>query len=330
MKAAREYQARTSVYFIDEADVPTGYASRLRQKLIPDDIRRRIDDISEQFTGAGWKNLPQELIDEILGYLLDDPAALRAFSLTCKRLFSTTRPLIHQRLVCLDSRSNLPKPKGPLFSRRKRDPGAFDRLIDADRLGVLRYTQHLALKLNPLADYPRLNPDDLKEYLPHFQSIAKLRTLTLDTFNFHPFIPVFDKHFGMFADTLQHLDIRNADCTEQELLFIICQFPLLENLTVSPASGIVTYPRHPVPTITQSPPLRGKLVLVHIISRTLLNALAEFPGGLSFRSLELFGCRDPGAVVAACSHTMTSISYVWPARNDESESNSCLWVRIVA
>ena len=65
-------------------------------KLMPGGKQRRVDDISKQFTGAGWKHLLLELVDEILGYLLDDLDALRACSLTCKHLFGTTRPLIHQ------------------------------------------------------------------------------------------------------------------------------------------------------------------------------------------------------------------------------------------
>jgi len=38
-------------------------------KLRPVDIQHRVDDISKQFTGAGWKNLPQEIVDEIVDYL---------------------------------------------------------------------------------------------------------------------------------------------------------------------------------------------------------------------------------------------------------------------
>ena len=70
---------------------------------MPDGIWRRVDDISKQYTGAGWKNLPQELVDEILDYLLDDLKALKACSLTCKCLFGATRPLIHRRLICSGS-----------------------------------------------------------------------------------------------------------------------------------------------------------------------------------------------------------------------------------
>jgi len=86
----------------------------------------------------------QELVDDTLHYLLDDLNTLMACSLTCKYFFGATRPLIHRRLVCSGSSTVHPRPS--LFARPKRDPGAFRRLVDADRSGVLRYTRHLTIK----------------------------------------------------------------------------------------------------------------------------------------------------------------------------------------
>jgi len=115
----------------------------------------------------------------------------------------------------------------------------------------------------------------------------------------------------MFAHTLRHLDIWNARGTEPQILYIICQFPLLEDLSIGPLAGINEHPGDPVPTITRSPPLRGKLVLEKGYSREFHEGLAAFPGGLNFRSLELTQCSDSQVVLAACSRTVTSISYLW-------------------
>ena len=317
-KTAREYRAQTPLSTI-LTHSPTVYATPLWRKLKLEDIRRRVDHISKRFTGAGWKNLPQELVDEIIGYLLDDRGALKACSLTCRSLFGATRPLIHQRLVCLGSRRVHPKPKGPLLSRRKGDPGFFERLIDADRSGVLRYTRHLAFRPDRVYSYPYFNPGDLQECLPHLRSIAELHSLTLDAFHVSSFIPVLDKHFGMFTNTLRHLDIRNAYGTTRELSYIICQFPLLEDLTiVSPAGERPGHPGHKVPVITQPPPLRGKLVLVQVLSRELSHGLTAFPGGLNFSSLELSWCEHLEPIFTACGHTATSISYLWGDIGGES------------
>jgi len=316
-----EYQTRTPARPINGTDIPIGYASSLWVKLTLGGIQRRVCGLFKRITGAGWKSLPQELVDEILSYLLDDMDALKACSLTCKRLFGATRPLIHQRLVCLDTRPRFPTLRQARFSR-KRDPGTFERLADADRLGVLCYTRHLTLK--PTDVYTKLcfGQRDLQEYLPQLRSITRLDSLTLESFYLSLFAPFFDTYFGIFANTLRHLDIRRAQGGGRDLLYIISKFPLLEDLTIiSPGGGFTT---PPIPAITRSPPFRGKLVLVNSQSGELSEGLAAFPGGLNFRSLELASCNNPQPVLVACGHTAASVSYLWRRGYNHSESNPLL------
>jgi len=318
---------KTPTHPTNGTDIPIGYASRLRIRLTPGGIQRRVDDISKQFTGAGWKSLPQELVDEILGYLLPGNLhTLKACSLTCKRLFGATRPLIHQRLVCLGSRPDPLKPKRHLFGRHRRGRGAFERLVDADRLGILRYTRRLTLRRANGFPGPYFYPRDLQEYLPQLRSIAKLDGLALDSFYLTHFTPGFDDFFGMFPNTLRHLDIRRPYCTEQQLLYFICQFPWLEDLTiVSQATPPDTHV--PIPIIRQSPPLRGKLGLANT-SLELSNGLAALPGGLHFRSIALAPCQHSQAILAACGHTVTSISYLWLPRCGYRESNPPIQLQV--
>ena len=325
-RGAGKYQTPSPIQCIDEADVPIVFASLLWTKLISDNIQRRVDNISRQFTGAGWKDLPQELVNEILGYLLDDLAALKACSLTCKYLFGATRPLIHKWL-CLASRQDQkahPEPKGSLFGRRKRVPEAFERLVGADRSGLLRYTRHLTFEM----ESDSFSLRNIQEYLPRLRSITELHTLTLITPRAYLFIQVFAEYFGIFTNTLRHLDldIRNAHgaATAHQFLHIICQFPLLEDLSIVSPDKAVVHPGYPVSTITWSPPFRGKLLLAQMYPGALSEGLATLPGGLHFRSLELIWCRCPGiqAVLAASSGTVASVSYLWPVRDSGySESN---------
>jgi len=295
-------------------------------KLVPGGIQQRVDAISRRFTGSGWKQLPQELVDEILGYLLDDLNALKACSRTCKSLFGATRPLIHQRL-CLVSRSALlGYPKESRSSLRKRGPEAFKPLIVADRSGLLRYTRYLTFKMGDGS----FNPKNMEKYRPHLRSITNLHSLTLMPFRVHQFIPVFNECFGMLTGTIRHLDIRNACTTGLQLLYIISQFPLLEDLTV-------VFPRedpahlghqHPIPAFTKSPPLRGTLALVQVYSRELFEGLGALPGGLNSCSLELFRCEESQIVLDVCSHSVTSISYMWHTWNNNCESGSDVRIHI--
>ena len=295
-------------------------------KLTSGGIQQRVDAISKRFTGSGWKRLPQELVDEILGYLLDDLNALKACSRTCKSLFGATRPLIHQRLCLVSRPAGLGHPKEPRSSLRKRTPEAFKRLIDADRSGLLRYTRYLTFKIED----DSFNPENMQKYHPHLRSITNLHSLTLMPFRVRPFIPVFNECFGTFTRTLRHLDIRNAHTTELQILYVISRFPLLEDLTViSPIEDAADpWEHHPVPATTQSPPLRGTLVLVQMGSRELFEGLGALPSGLNSRSLEFFRCRESQVVLDACSHTVTSISYMLCVWNINRESSSYVHVRI--
>ena len=318
-----DYRTQSPTHLIGGADTHIGFLSRLWKRRIQGDIQRRNDNISKQFPDAGWKNLPQELVDEILRYLLDDLPSLKACSLTCKHLFGLTRPLIHQRLVCPGSRPGHPKPKVSLFGRHKKDPGAFERLIDADRSGVLHYTRHLIFKPKRYGPDPYFKPNDLQEYLPHLRSVSNLHTLTIQSFYIPRFIPVFNEYFGTSTNTLRRLDMRGSFATGRQLLYILCQFPLLEDLTIvypywePPTWEPPTW--NPPPMITQIPPLRGKLVLVGEGSRELFEGLTAFPVKLNFRSLELFRCMGAAHVVlAACARTATSVSYFWHRQDDQS------------
>ena len=260
-------------------------------------------------------------MDEIIGYLLDDPNALKACSLTCKHLFGATRPIIHER-VYLTSRPTWmerPKPKGSLFGLRRKGPETFERLVDADRAGLLRYVRYLTFKMGDGS----FHPEYMKKYLPHLQSITDLHTLTLRPFRVRSFMPVFNECFGMFTNTLRHLDIRNAYGTDRQLLYIISQFLLLEDLTIVAPTAAVVFPEDPFPVNTRLPPLRGTLVLMQTDSRGLPGGFAALPGGPNCRSLELFLCIDSQVVLDACSHSVTSVSYLWGVwSGDEGEPNS--------
>ena len=284
-------------------------------------IRRLTNKIFKNFTRAGWERLPQELVDEILGYLLDDLDALKACSLTCKHLFGPTRPLIHQHLY-LVSGPEYPKSRRSLFGRGKSkvDPRAFGRLIDADRLGLLRYTRHLTFKERSGILGP-FHPSEVQKHLPHLRSITRLRRLTLDQVYVPPFFPVFEECFGMFVNTVRQLDVRGFYGTVPDLFYFICQFPLLEDLNIIAPSHDGAQPGNTVPAITQLPPFRGKLVLSNIWSGWYPGALAVLPGGLNFHALELYRCNPSQVFLGACSHTVTSVSYSWHTRNIQNFEN---------
>ena len=260
---------------------------------------------------SGWNRLPPELVDKILAYLSDDLPSLKASSLTCKVILSSARPLIRSWLYLSTPTQNR-KPKGrfikSLLKRPKEGPDGFERLIAADRQGLLQHTRHLVIKTSGLSSVPQ----SIQPYIPYLRSITKLRTLVLDRLDISTFIPMFDDCLGMFTHSLQSLDIKHTWASDSELLSFISRFPLLEDLSIR-----YRYARlfllMPLPLMLRtSPPFRGHLNLSLIrSSHTLCEAMAQLPGGLHFTSLELKDCEEPGAILTACQLTLRSITYTW-------------------
>ena len=197
---------------IHDTDVPIVFDSLLRIKLILQrDIRERVDNASKQFSGAGWKHLPQELVDEILGWLRDDLCALKACSLTCKPLFSATRPIIHKRVCLVPSLSWIERHKRstnhniwitaerdfPDESRRslsifrRRDPETLKRMANADRSGLLSHIRHITFKMEGTS----FNPGNIHKYHPRLRSMTNLLSLTLMPFRAFRAVPLFSECF---------------------------------------------------------------------------------------------------------------------------------------
>ena len=88
--------------------------------------------------------------------------------------------------------------------------------------------------------------------LPSTPSIKhQSHVLTLDTLRVHPFIPVFNEYLSMFTNTLRHLDIRNAYGIEQQLLYIMRQFPLSDDLSIVYPVKVATCWLHAPSTLFQ-------------------------------------------------------------------------------
>ena len=243
-------------------------------------------------------------------YLSEDLPALKACSLTCKIMLSSVRPLIGSWLCLSPARKRKSKCRSAksLLKRSKRGLGDLERLVDMDHRGLLPHTHHLVLKMGGLS----LTPQSLQPYTPYFISINDLQTLAIDGLDVTAFVPVFNSCLGMFTRSLRSLDIRHIWDSDRQLLWFISQFPLLEDLSIRSCYALYFFLGPSPPLIRTSPPFRGHLNLSLIMdSQSLCEALAQFPGGLNFTSLELKGCGKPAAVIAACQFSLKSVSYTW-------------------
>ena len=284
--------------------------SRLWKKLLPARSQSKPQPPPAAKCASGWDRLPPELVDDILGYLSDDLPTLKACSLTCRAMLCSARPLIRNWLFLASTQNRRSSARSlkSILKRSKTRCDLSERLSSTDRQGLLRYTQHLVIRMGCLPHTPR----PLQPYVSYLRSIDNLRTLTVDALDIPAFMPTFDKCFGMFAKSLRSLDIGHTWDSESHLLWFISKFPSLEDLSIRSRYTVRSYPGTPLPMPQTSPYFRGHLKLTHVMgSQDLCEALAKLPGGLNFTSLELKGCEEPAAIITACRLTLRSVSYTW-------------------
>jgi len=233
--------------------------------------------------------LPQELVECIVNILQADLGALKACSLTCKSIFASTRHLIH-RTLCVTKEAN----------RRIFTPAEEKQYAQGDRSGLglrflsfmaehdlLKYARHLNICMGS-----KFSPYMIEPHLQHFQSLDRIDTLTIDSYNPVRWCAAYDTYFTQFHPTLTTLILRFPAGHHRCVLQFALQFPNLQNLTLDTVwfqtwvwSGISV-----PPLVSQSPPLRGHFRCLGL-KQTDATWLREFafglPNGINFRSIEL-------------------------------------------
>ena len=266
-------------------------------------------DLSSMLTNfsGSFKGLPQATVDEILGYLEDDPQTIRACSLTCKALFRSSRPIVHQRLcvVGLEECRVVDKCGGEAVSLVRSHT-----LSMAIECGLARHVRELTINLGT-----GFGPVDLQPFLPQFEKFSRLTSLTLHRFEPPPFLSTFDQHFGHLAQQIQSFQFIHPSGRPEGMLHFISRFPNLDNLGFRsfPQRGPTPSEEYDVPPLRHPPALRGTLRVADVTSggSDFLECLARLPSGLRFRSIEFDRCRgiDPGVIIRECSSTVQHLIY---------------------
>lgn len=257
-------------------------------------------DIVKTFP-SGWKNLPQELVDEILIYLKDDFLSLVSCSTSCKALFCSARPSVH-RTFCLST--------GILADRycsSARNLAQFDNLRLAERAQVLQYTTQLIIRLG--SDFV---PENLRPHLRYFRAMRRITSLEIHIFDVAHFLPIFEEFFGHIASTLRSLFLIRGRDSINHILHFVSRFPLLQDL--DSAGFTLSGPIQPStpPDTTTPPPLNGILRFrdTHP-SATFIRSIVDIPGGIHFCSVEMGNVGEVSLqmVLNACSNTLESITF---------------------
>ena len=261
----------------------------------------------ENFTGS-FRGFPQEIVDEVLEYLADDRRTLGACSLTCKALFRSARPIIHRRLCVVGL-------VGVSAAEEQNEDAVnlvrFRTLLAAADCGLSHYTQELTIRMGK-----KFTPENLHPFLPQFQTLMRLTSLTLHNFNPAPFLPVVEQFFGHLAQQIRSFKFIYPSGPHGDMMHFISHFPNLDDLRFYSFPG--GNPSHrkgsDLPPVQGSPTLRGTLQVSSITpgGDDFLERFARLPSGLRFRSIEFHRCTgiDPNIIIRECSSTIEHLIHV--------------------
>ena len=263
---------------------------------------------------CGCMSLPQELLDHIMEMLCDDLRALKACSLTCKAMFTSTQRLIYQTLH-LTARNN----EKVLIEERIKDPHqrsdyhGLRYLSFMGERGLLRYTRHIRIR-----DRGIFTPDTLLHHLHHFQSLDRVHTLSIAYYD----AAIWENHrktcFSSLYPTLTSLTLSHTFSGYRSLFQFALQFPNLENLSLQWLVNDlrITPDLTSFVIVDKSPPLRGRLRLVGVDSLIAvewpIDLTHELSNVVNFRSVEIedFSGNQSQYILRACAHTLENLTIV--------------------
>jgi len=235
--------------------------------------------------------LPQELVECIMNILQDNRKALKACSLTCKSMFASTRHLIHQTLrVTNEANQRILTPAEKMRYAQGDHHGLELRFLSfMGERDLLKYARHLDIRMGS-----RFSPYMIEPHLQHFQSLDRIHTLTVHSYNPLRWCAAYNTYFMQLFPTLTTLVLEFPVGHYRYVLQFVLQFPNLQNLTLdylrNEAQG---WPGILVPpVVSQSPPLRGHLRCTGLSPMNPMwprEFALDLPNGINFRSIEFRG-----------------------------------------
>jgi hypothetical protein len=232
--------------------------------------------------------LPPEILDLIVGFLHDEPDALKACCLVSKSWIHRTREYLFAH-VEFSMKSHI-----RIWKKTFPDP----------HNSPARYTGSLSIRTSQVA-----TPMDMGAggRIRTFSGVVRLRVDTSD----HTKV-TFVSLRGL-SPTLKslHLVCWTAVPPPSEIFGLVCSFPLLEDLALSFLSNESEVDRWSIPST--SPKLTGCLELTTLSGfRSTVHPLLELPGGLHFSKI-IVSCFSEGIeltadLVSKCSATLECLT----------------------
>jgi len=242
------------------------------------------------FHHAMSKQLPQELVDEVVGNL-NNPRDLRACSLVSSKWLEGSRR--------------------KLFTNVSLNTWNFDQWqnnITPGPDGISAYVRSLTLR--QARSIVSLEPETLMGIMDHLTSFRRLNALFLQDVSFDDFFdgPSLAQCFGHFGVSVESLHLHGMRTDTSTMLLFINLFPNLDHLTIS--SPILSAGETEVPE--GALPLRGTLRLsgLGVASSSLLRGIPLIPlklEGLSVTHSRIADSGDLNRLIEACAPTLKRV-----------------------
>jgi len=246
--------------------------------------------------------------------LENDLRSLKAFSLTCKVMFISTRHIIHRKIfLTLDKNWELlTAPERQRYTLRERQERPIGMLSRFATHGLLPYARHLFIDINK-----NFTPDDLQPFNHHFQCLDRIQELGISRLDTPGFLESFETYFANFVPTLRSLQLDAPAGDARDILDFVCRFPHLDDLTLNMAQPAVPrcWGTRGSATVESIPPFRGRLKLSGITGwyGDLPQQVISLPGQGHFRSIDFRNCDSEAkqSIVDGFCGTLESVSTNW-------------------
>ncbi|KAF9780964.1 hypothetical protein BJ322DRAFT_289281 [Thelephora terrestris] len=243
--------------------------------------------------------LPQELVEEILSYFVDDKRTLLACSLTCWSWYSATVRHLHYSLTTDDN------PVSLTASKNRWWPRPLEKMYELDLLPLVKRLRIRMMLRKDLFTPERLDGHNLR----YFLALKNLQELGIDNLVLHNFMPDLQRYFGHLSLTLRFLALLQPIGSSRQIVYFIGLFPNLQDLKLH-------YPvlrdeeentLDTTPNPLSSPPLRGRLTLTLFTREQIVKDMITLFGRLRFHHMDLFGVKCLPLLLEQCAETLETL-----------------------
>ena len=249
----------------------------------------------------------------ITDHIFYDKRTLQACSLTCRSWHIAALPHLHHTLKISINDYDL--------------SGWHVPIQRADELGLCPLVKKLYI--TPVRLQHPFSSDLFNDHiLLQFSALTNIRDLAIGSLDVFSFFPTVRQYFAHFLPTVRSLTLNTPRGSSRQIVFFVGLFPHLEDLKLThvplpPWLGRSRLGGSGDPTLVppSTPPLRGRLTLMHFERPEILKDIITLFGGIRFHYMELFYAYGMRLLLDATAETLETLRLYPCDRHGEQVSS---------